>query len=255
MKFGTCIGTDQEKIKVSKDAGFYYVETNLTNITAMRDREFEEFLKALEQNDIPCEASNCFIPSEYKLIGESVDYKSISAYVAKALARANRLGIKTAVFGSGGARRVPDGVTREEAHKQIIYFLKEIVGPQASEYGIRIAIEPLNSQVCNCLNSVLEGVAVARATGCDNIKTLADLYHVYLDNDPLDKIAQLKGEVIHAHIANPVARCYPAPGDGFDYVPFFNTLKAVGCERCSIEADTKDFTNDATKALAVLKSL
>lgn len=255
MKFGTCIGTDEEKIKISKEAGFDYIETNLTNITAMSDREFEGFLKTLEQNDIPCEASNCFIPSDYKLVGESVDYISISAYVAKALARAERLGIKTAVFGSGGARRVPDGVTREEAHKKIIYFLKEIVAPEAFKYGIRIAIEPLNSQVCNCLNSVLEGAAVARATGCDNVETLADLYHIYIDNDPLDKIARLKDEVIHAHIANPVARCYPAPGDGFDYAPFFNALKAVGCERCSVEADSKDFVNDATKALAVLRAL
>jgi sugar phosphate isomerase/epimerase len=255
MKFGACVGTDEEKIKVAKEVGFDYVETNLSNIGTISDEEFEAFLLVLKTNNIPCEASNCFIPSDYQLVGENVDYKSISAYVAKALERASRVGIKSAVFGSGGARHLPDGVTKEDAHKQITYFLKEIVSPEAAKYGINIAIEPLNKKECNCINSVLEGVAIARATGCENIKTLADLYHVYLENDPLDKIAELKGEIIHSHIANPVGRCYPEPGDGFDYAPFINALKAAGCGRCSVEAGTKDFANEAPKVLAVLKAL
>ena len=255
MKFGVCIGTDAEKIKVLKDTGFDYVETNLTDIATISDEDFEAFLQALKTNNIPCEASNCFIPGEYKLVGKDVDYEKISAYVSKALARASRAGIKSAVFGSGAARRIPDGTSREDAHKQLTHFLKEIVSPEAGKYGIRIAIEPLNKKECNCLNSVLEGVAIARATDRDNIKTLADLYHVFLEDDQMDDIAALKGEIIHAHIANPVGRCYPAPGDGFDYAPFINALKAAGCERCSVEAGTKDFENEVTKALAVLKAL
>ncbi len=255
MKFGACVGTDAAKITVLKEAGFDYAETNMTEIAAMSEESYEAFLLALKTNDIPCEASNCFIPGEYKLVGEDVDYESISAYVAKALARASRAGIKSAVFGSGGARRMPEGIAKEDAQKQIACFLKEIVSPEAAKYGIRIAIEPLNKNECNCLNSVLEGVAVAEATGCDNIKTLADLYHVYLENDQMKDIASLKGKIIHAHIANPVGRCYPKPGDGFDYAPFMNALNEAGCTRCSVEAGTKDFAKEAPLALAVLKAL
>ena len=255
MKFGACVGTDAEKIKILKEAGFDYAETNMTDIATISDEEFNAFLLALKENDIPCEASNCFIPGEYKLVGDAVDYTAISEYVAKALERASRVGIESAVFGSGGARRVPDGVSREDAHKQLAYFLKEIVSPEAAKYGIRIAIEPLNKKECNCLNSVLEGVAVAEATGCDNIKTLADLYHVFLENDQMADIAALKGKIIHAHIANPVGRCYPAPGDGFDYAPFMKALNEAGCTRCSVEAGTKDFAKEAVLALSVLKAL
>ncbi|MEI6580532.1 MAG: sugar phosphate isomerase/epimerase family protein [Eubacteriales bacterium] len=255
MKFGACIGTTAEKIKILKEIGFDYVETHMTEMATINEEDFEAFLLALKTYDIPCEASNCFIPGEYKLVGEYVDYDKISAYVSLALERASRAGIKSAVFGSGAARRVPEGTSRTQAHKQITYFLKEIVSPEAAKYGIRIAIEPLNKKECNCLNSVLEGVAIAKATGCDNIKTLADLYHVFLENDPLDKIAALTGEIIHAHIANPVGRCYPVPGDGFDYAPFINALKSAGCTRCSVEAGTKDFEDEARKALVVLKSL
>ncbi len=255
MKFGACVGTDAEKIKVLKEAGFDYIETNMTDIATISDDDFNAFLQALKENEIPCEASNCFIPGEYKLVGDNIDCACISAYVAKALERASRVGIKSAVFGSGGARRVPDGVLREDAHKQIAYFLKEIVSPEAAKYGICIAIEPLNKKECNCLNSVLEGVALADAIGCDNIKTLADLYHVFLENDPLDRIAMLKGKIIHSHIANPVGRCYPAPGDGFDYAPFMKAIRDAGCTRCSLEAGTKDFAKEAPLALAVLKAL
>jgi len=254
MKFGACVGTSGEKIKVMKDAGFDYVETNLTEITAMSDEDFEAFLAVLNENDIPCEASNCFIPGEYKLVGKDVDYRKISAYVSKALGRASRAGIQSAVFGSGAARKIPDGISKEEAHKQLIYFLKEIVSPEAEKYGIRIAIEPLNKKECNCLNSVVEGVAVAKATGCDNIKTLADLYHVYLEEDQMDQIAAYQGEIIHSHIANPVGRCYPLPGDGFDYAPFIKALEKAGCTRCSIEAGTKDFNTEAPLALNLLRT-
>jgi len=98
MKFGVCVGTDAEKIKVLKDTGFDYVETNLTDIATISEEDFEAFLLALKTIDIPCEASNCFIPGEYKLVGKDIDYEKISAYVSKALSRASRAGIKIGCF-------------------------------------------------------------------------------------------------------------------------------------------------------------
>ena len=46
MKFGACVGTDADKIKVLKEAGFDYVETNMTDIATISDEEFEAFLQA-----------------------------------------------------------------------------------------------------------------------------------------------------------------------------------------------------------------
>lgn len=255
MRFGICAGVKTDYVQVMKACGYDYFETNMTEITAMSEEEFASFHGFVEKCGLPCEASNCFIPGQYKLTGADIDYGAISAYVAKALKRASALGLKTAVFGSGGARRYPESTNRQDAQQQITFFLKEIVSPEASKYSIQIAIEPLNKSEDNAINSVPEGVRIAKATGCDNIKTLADLYHVYLENDPLDAISRMKGDILHSHIANPVRRKYPQPGDGFDFLPFLNAIESAGCPRCSVEAGTDDFIAEAPKALELLRSL
>ena len=47
-----------------------------------------------------------------------------------AWARLARLGTQIVVFGSGGARRVPEGFSKEEAFKQLVEFGKRIA-PEA----------------------------------------------------------------------------------------------------------------------------
>jgi hypothetical protein len=44
------------------------------------------------------------------------------AYVAKAFDRVARLGVRIVVFGSGGARRVPEGYPRDDAVRQMVDF-------------------------------------------------------------------------------------------------------------------------------------
>ena len=256
MKFGTCVGMDPERIAVSGKVGFDYVETNMTELALADDDKLSKFINALQESGIPCEASNCFIPGDrYRIVGENVDYPSIAEYVDLALERAGKVGIKSAVFGSGGARKAPDGFSLEEAENQIICFLKEIVSPRAEKYGITIAVEPLYKEACNLINLVQEGVDIAKATGCGNIKGLADLFHMYYEKDYVESIAANKGWIHHAHIANPVNRGFPAPGDGFDFAPFIGALKFAGCPRLTIEAGTEDFEKDAYLALEVLKTV
>ena len=46
------------------------------------------------------------------------------------------------MFGSGGARRVPEGFPKEDAFEQFVEFGKRIA-PEARAHGLTIAIEPL----------------------------------------------------------------------------------------------------------------
>lgn len=254
MKFGACIGTDAKKVKVMADAGFDYFETNVSELASISEEEFEDFLQAIKENGLPCEAANCFVPGDIALVGPEADPEKITAYIKKAMARASKAGVETIVFGSGKARRFPEGLSREDGNRQIAEFLREIAAPEAAKYGIRIAIEPLNTKETNSINSVHEGMEVAEASGCENVKTLADLYHMFLENDPFEDVSNSPGQIIHAHIANAVGRCYPKPGDGIEYIPFINSLKAAGCTRCSVEAGAKDFENEAPLALALLRT-
>ena len=93
----------------------------------------------------------------------------------------------------------------------------------------------------------------------DNVKALADLYHVYGNEDSIEGIGDCLGLVCHAHIAQPVERVFPSDNDEDNikniYKNFFDSLKRCGCETCSIEARTDDFANDIFDSVKVLKSL
>ena len=73
--------------------------------------------------------------------------------------------------------------------------------------------------------------------------------------DTCEDVLALRGVLMHAHIAEPSNRVYPAPGDAFDYGPFVRALQQIGCPRCSLEARYSDFNADAKVAITVFRSL
>lgn len=256
MKLGACAGcTALDKIEILAKTGFDYVEIGFGDMAKRSDEEFEAFLAKLAELNFKCEAANSFVPGEIKLTGEEVDYAAVTEFVEKGMARAEKIGIKSVVFGSSGARNVPEGFPREKAYEQLVVFLRDYCGPISKKYGVNIAIEPLSTTETNIIFSVEDGVLLGRASGCDNVKGLADLYHMYNNNDDVDNIRKFPGEVIHSHIACGPTRNYPTPDDGFAYKPFVDALKAAGCERLSVEARSQDFAVDAKIAFDLLKAL
>jgi len=99
------------------------------------------------------------------------------AYVAGALGRLKRLGVKVVVLGSGGARRVPDGFSR--TRRSISWWTSaRRIAPVARENGITIAIEPLRKQETNIINTAREGLALVKAVDRPEIRLLVDYYHL-----------------------------------------------------------------------------
>ena len=109
------------------------------------------------------------------------------------------------------------------------------------------------------IHTVSDGIEIAHMSGKKNVVGLADLYHVYGNNDNIEGISEFKGELLHSHIAEPEKRIYPSTKDNEEiigiYKKFFNALKNAGCETCSIEAHTDNFKTDVIDALAILKTL
>lgn len=260
MKFGVCRGLDDYKsLECAKKIGIDYLEARFSCLVDFDDYKFNEAKKVLESLDLPCLSSNGFIPGEMKIVGESVDYGLITEYVEKGFDRAAQLGIKKIVFGSGAARSFTEGFPLEKAKEQMAKVLSDIVSPRAKKFGAVITIEPLRFNETSMIHTVSQGVEIAEMCGCDNVFALADLYHVYGNNDDINDFTNFKGKIRHAHIAEPVKRGYPC-GDMADEIKaickkFVDTLWAVGCDTCSIEARTEDFEKDILKAVPFLKSL
>ena len=174
MKFGVCIGTNVENMRYAKSLGYDYVEVHCQEI-ANKPIEHIEAMKAV---GMPILAANCFIGM--RVIGRERDDAAITEYFGRLFDRAAYLGIKYLVFGSSQARRIVDDepMSVPEARAQIVDFLKSLVVPFAEKYGIVIAIEPLRPQECNVINTVADGVEIARAVDSPYVRVLADVAHM-----------------------------------------------------------------------------
>lgn len=260
MKFGVCRGLDDfDAIKLAKEAGLDYFETGFGCLANFDEEKFSKCKLYVESIGLPCLAANSFIPGDMNLVGDCVDYGAISEYLDKGFCRAQQLGVQKIVLGSGKARSFSDDFSKEKAYEQLAVFLKEYASPRAEKAGCIIVLEPLRFCETTMIHTVKDGVDVAKLCGADNVFSLADLYHVYGNNDSVAGMMDLKGMVKHAHIAEPVKRVYPCKSDNetviYIYREFLKTLEKIGCDTCSIEAHTDDFSKDVTNAIELLKTL
>ncbi|MBR6748518.1 MAG: sugar phosphate isomerase/epimerase [Clostridia bacterium] len=223
MKLGFCTSIDN--LELVEKAGIDYMESSVGAVAGWTDEETKENLKKLANSPVKFESCNSLIGG-FSLY-EDADWSKTDAYFARVLPRLAEVGMKTLVFGSGGYRRIIDGVTPEAAHERILQFLDRLSG-KIKPYGITIVIEPLNTNECNILTSSKEAEGYVRELNLPNIQLLVDYYHFLLESERLTVIDDYKGILKHTHIANPVKRFTPAPFDGVDYVGWFRALKKIG---------------------------
>lgn len=253
MRFGVCTGV--ENLDLLAEAGYGYIEMGVTS--ALRPEEPEEEVMprlqaAFTASRLKSEAYNVLLPADLKVVGPETDTARQARYLETAFRRAAALGGQVAVFGSGGARGIPPGWTREEAERQIVDFLGRC-GPIAERYGMQIAIEPLNVTECNIINSVAEGVALTRAVNHPSVRVLSDLYHVNHDGQSYEETREAASLLRHVHVAG-AGRRAPISEDHEFLRGFFAVLKASAYTgRVSIEGAWEDLEVQAADALAVLR--
>lgn len=253
MTFGVCCGLEQAPL--AAQAGFDYFETGVGGATrpTESDAVFAETLAAFRAAPLPCRALNVFVPGNLKITGPAVDESALEQHVRVVCARAEQLGVSTIVFGSGGARQVPDGFERATAYEQIRRFAR-MAGSHAAAHGIAIAVEPLNTRECNILTTVAEAAQMVRDVDHPAVRLLVDCYHWALEKEPVDVIIANGPLFAHTHLATLPNR--KAPGaEPYDFEPFFNALRTIGYTGgVSIEGQIPDPAADLPRALAVMKA-
>ena len=250
VRVGYC--TTLEKLEAAKAAGFEYVELSTTQIAGLSDADFEAAAARLKTLGIATPAANLFLPATLKVTGPATDPEAQMAHVRKAFTRLSKLGVEVVVFGSGGARRVPDGFAKEEAFKQLVDFGRR-AAKEAKANGITIAIEPLRKQETNIINSAAEGLELVNAVADPNFQLMIDFYHLASEQEDPGIVLRAKDHIRHLHVANPQGRVFPQKWEEFDYAPFFANLRAIGYDkRISVEGNTQDLAADGPKAIGLL---
>ncbi len=254
MKYGVCGGP--ELAGAVADAGFDFMEMTVAGLLAPREGQdaFAEALAAVEALPLSSPVVNCFVPGNMKITGPDADPDALAEFVTTTCQRARAAGVEVIVFGSGGARRIPDGFDRGEAHGQVVTFCR-MVGPVARAHGVTVTVEPLGKCDCNVLTSVAESAALVEEVADANIRLLVDAYHWGRDGDSIEDIVTFGPLLGHVHVATfPERR---APGrDECDLGEFFGAIKRAGYDgRVSVEANLTGEPDELPAALAALKSL
>jgi D-psicose/D-tagatose/L-ribulose 3-epimerase len=252
VRIGYCVGL--KGLETAKAAGFDYVELSTTEITAMTDADFEAAVAHHKEVGLPTTNANLFLPGSIHLTGPTpTDPETELAYARKAFDRLSRLGVKILCFGSGGARRFPEGFAKADAFKQLVEFGKRIA-PEARAKGITVVIEPLRSQESNIINTAGEGFELVKAINDPNFELLIDFYHLASEKEDPEIVLRANTHIKHLHMANPQGRVFPLKWDEFDYAPFFANLRKIGyAGGMSVEASSKDFATEAPQTIALLR--
>ena len=240
FKYG-CTSMDFDTFLIAKETGITYGELNFGAIYKMTQAEADEYKKFSEENNFPFPTANCMLPGSLRVVGEEVDYDKIDEYLEKAFATAHGLGVEQVVFGSSGARNIPEGYDKENAYGQLKTYLKDHVAPQCEKYGMYCAIENLSYRESNVFNTMEESYKMIEACGSDRIRALVDFYHFGNNNDSMEWLYKCKDIITHIHTASVLNnRQFPTANDGEDYSKQIEFLKEIGYEnrqgRISFEA-------------------
>src|SRR5579859_4533937 len=239
-------------IDAVKTAGFDYMEVRTSEIAALSDADYEKAAAKFKEAGLPVLAANLFIPASIKVTGPNIDRDRQMEYVRLALDRVSRLGVRLVVFGSGGARQVPEGFSKQEAFEQLVDFGKRIA-PEARSRNITIAIEPLRQQESNIINNTADELAWVNAVNDPNIQLMIDFYHFSVEKQDPSEILRVQNHLRHLHMANPNGRVMPLKWDEYNYGPFFAVLRQIHYDGLiSLEVSNGDLA-EGPQSIALLR--
>jgi sugar phosphate isomerase/epimerase len=127
----------------------------------------------------------------------------------------------------------------------------EDLAEHAAQYRVPLLYEPLNRYETNLVNTVDAGVLLLRELSTKNVKLLADLFHMNIEErDIAESIHAGEGQIGHVHFVDSNRR--PAGFGHIDFAPIAAALRATGYDGfASAEALPYPNPDAAAEATAV----
>ena len=226
MLYGIC--TAVHNAAAAQQTGWDFVEENVQQFLEgeLASTEWRGIDRA-RHAALPILAANSLVPAALKITGPEVNMARLMNYMHQVCERAKQIGIKTLVFGSGGARNVPEGFDHGTAQQQIVSFLSDSA-PIAAQHDVTLVVEHLNTSESNIITSLREALWYVRTVDHPNVQCLVDSYHFWLEQEPLESLREALPYIRHVHLADKDGRVPPGESGKSDYRPLFRALKGGG---------------------------
>jgi sugar phosphate isomerase/epimerase len=146
------------------------------------------------------------------------------AFVRSVIEFAGPLGAP-AIIGSMQGRH-GDGVDAPTAMGYLREALEDL-GEHARRYGVPLLFEPLNRYETNMVNTMEAGVSLLRSLSTKNVRLLADLFHMNIEEVDMAAAVRSGGNLIgHVHFVDSNRR--PAGLGHIDHAPIVTALREIG---------------------------
>ncbi len=132
-----------------------------------------------------------------------------------------------AIIGSMQGRR-SDNIPREQSIAWLREALNEL-GAHAESLGVPLIYEPLNRYETDLVNTMADGVALLESLETKNVRILADLFHMNIEEHHAGNALRTLGEHLgHVHFVDSNRR--PAGCGQLNYGPIVEALRDIGYE-------------------------
>lgn len=233
MRIGACI-SEAERIYIVKKNGYAFFDFCFHIVHEMSDEEFEKMLTAARETGLRGEGALCFADPPMSIYDYTLD--EMEEYLLSHLPRAKQLGMEYLVIGSGGARRIPEGMSRETATEFFVSMLKRYA-VIAEREGFDIIIEPLFRVGTNFINTFAEGLEICKAVNHPRVGLLMDFFHSYKENEPFSVMKEAGSYLKHIHLST-LDRRIPVDGDEEEMKMLATSLREIGYDgRITMEGD------------------
>ncbi|MBQ8623654.1 MAG: sugar phosphate isomerase/epimerase [Oscillospiraceae bacterium] len=248
MKFGVC---SKDNLEYLGDIGYDYFEISLSHLSSLPDEEYEKYKNTILSTGLKAEAANLFLPAGFSIVDGTRSADEIRDYAEKAFSRFAAVGGAIAVLGSSGQRRIPDGLAYEEAYSRFVDAIT-IFCRVAEKYNITVAVEPLNTDETNLINTVAQAAELCQKVDLANFGCIADIYHIHKNNESISTIREFKNYIKHIHLSrrNNDRKMPFEASDIDDCKELAILLKEIGYnDRISLECGLVPNFEDGAKAM------
>jgi len=230
MRFSCCTDITEENLELLTKVKYEGIEPaayRQLNPEKIVDDEIDDIKNLLESYNLKLASAFCLYPPESRLVSlDSSVLRRNTKYIKALVEVSSKVDCQTLTFGGAKQRNIPADIPKEKGLQILVELLKE-GGKTGKDYGVRIAVEPINRFESNALNRFSEVIEIVRRVECEAVGVTADVYHMDIEETSISNSIREAGDLIwHTHISDSNR---DVPGFGkIDFGRTIRILKEIG---------------------------